>query len=71
VGDTFAVKTKGKKVKNPQTGVMIELPGKQIGSVTVAMTAGDTPETEFSVVDYQGDAVDANKLENYYIEEIK
>ena len=71
VGDTFAVKTKGKKVKNPQTGVMIELPGKQIGMVTVTMTAGDTPETEFSAVEYQGDAIDASKLENYYIEEIK
>ena len=71
VGDTFAVKTKGKKVKNPQTGVLIELPGKQIGMVTVTMTAGDTPETEFSAVEYQGDAIDASKLENYYIEEIK
>lgn len=71
VGDTFAVKNKGKKVKNPQTGVMIELPGKQIGKVTVLMSAGDTTETEFSAVDYQGDAVDTNKLENYYIEEVK
>ena len=26
VGDSFTVKTKGKKVKNPQSGVMIELP---------------------------------------------
>ena len=29
-GDTFAVKTRGKKVKNPQSGMMIELPGKQV-----------------------------------------
>ncbi len=71
VGDTFAVKGKGKKVKNPQTGVMIELPGKQIGKVTVQMCAGDTPETEFSAVEYQGDAIDASKLGDYYIEEIK
>ena len=71
VGDVFDVKIKGKKVKNPQTGVMIELPGKKIGSVTVTMTAGDTPETEFSAVDYQGDAIDAAKLTNYYIEEVK
>ncbi len=71
VGDTFAVKGKGKKVKNPQTGVMVELPGKQIGKVTVLMTAGDTPETEFSAVDYQGDPVDVKKLTDYYIEEIK
>lgn len=71
VGDSFVVMTKGKKVKNPQTGVMIELPGKKIGTVTVTMTAGDTPETEFSAVDYQGDAIDANNLTNYYIEEAK
>ncbi len=71
VGDTFAVKTKGKKVKNPQTGVMIELPGKEIGKVTVEATAGDTPETEFSVVSYQGATIDTNKLTDYYIEEVK
>lgn len=71
VGDTFAVKIKGKKVKNPQTGVTIELPGKQIGSITIEATAGDTPETEFSVVTYQGSAIDSNNLDNYYIEETK
>lgn len=73
VGDTFAVKTKGKKVKNPQTGVMIELPGKQIGIVTVSATSGDTPETEFSFVSFTSDGttIDAEKLTDYYIEEIK
>ena len=73
VGDTFAVKTKGKKVKNPQTGVMIELPGKQIGTVTVSATGGDTPETEYSFVSFTGDgaAINADKLTEYYIEEIK
>lgn len=70
-GDTFAVKVKGKKVKNPQTGVMIELPGKQIGTVTVEATAGETPETEFSVVNYQGETINTSKLTDYYIEEIK
>lgn len=73
VGDTFAVKVKGKKVKNPQTGVMIELPGKQIGTVTIAATGGDTPETEFSYVTFNGNGntIDASKLTDYYIEEIK
>lgn len=72
-GDTFAVKTRGKKVKNPQTGVMIELPGKTLGNVTVVETAGDTPETEYSIVSFSGDnsSIDANKLLDYYIEEIK
>ena len=72
VGDVFCVKTKGKKVKNPQTGVMIELPGKQIGTVTVSQTSGDTPETEYSFVSFTGTSnIDANKLTDYYIEEIK
>ena len=71
-GDVFAVKTKGKKVKNPQSGVMIELPGKQIGTVTVSATGGDTPETEYSFVEYNGSTpIDAAKLNTYYIEEIK
>jgi len=72
-GDTFAVKTKGKRVKNPQTGVMLELPGKQIGTVTVSATGGDTPETEFSFVSFAGEntTINADKLTEYYIEEIK
>lgn len=71
-GDTFAVKTRGKKVKNPQSGMMIELPGKQIGTVTVTGTGGDTPETEYSFVEYNGTTpIDASKLNTYYIEEVK
>ena len=67
-GDTFDVMTKGKKVKNPQTGILIELPGKKIGTVTVVSSAGDTPETEYSVVTYSGATpIDANNLTNYYI----
>lgn len=70
VGDTFSVKTKGKKVKNPQSGVLIELPGKNIGTVTVTDTAGETPETEYSFVTFNGiTAIDPNKLGDYYIEE--
>ncbi len=69
-GDTFAVKLRGKKVKNPQTGVLIELPGKQVGTVTVTATAGDTPETEYSVVEVAAEEqIDTNRLADYYIEE--
>lgn len=73
VGDTFGVKTKGRSVKNPQTGVMIELPGKQVGTVTVTATGGDTSETEYSFISFSGDdaAIDVSKLTDYYIEEIK
>lgn len=72
-GDTFAVKTKGKQVKNPQTGITFDLPGKQIGTVTVVSTGGNTPETEYSIVSFtsDGETVDASKLTDYIIEEIK
>lgn len=53
-GDTFDVMSKGKKVKNPQTGIEIELPGKKLGTVTVVSSGGDTPETEYSIVTYTG-----------------
>lgn len=72
VGDVFDVVTKGKKVKNPQTGIMIELPGKKIGTATVVSTGGDTPETEYSIVSLSPDTnIDSNNLGNYYIKEIK
>lgn len=71
-GDVFDVVTKGKRVKNPQTGIMIELPGKVIGTATVLSTGGDTPETEYSFVSLsEGTNIDNNNLGNYYIKEIK
>ena len=70
VGDKFSIKTKGKTVKNPQTGMNVELPGKQIGTAEVVMTGGDTPETEYSFVNVtSSEAIDKNHLENYIIEE--
>ncbi len=72
VGDTFSVKSRGKSVKNPQTGFMIELPGKNIGTATILMTGGDTPETEYSFVEVQSETpIDPSNLSNYIIEEIK
>lgn len=72
VGATFNIKTKGKSVKNPQTGLMIELPGKTIGTVKVISTGGDTPETEYSFVEVSPNAtIDAEKLGEYFIEEMK
>lgn len=71
-GMTFAIKTKGKKVKNPQTGIIITLPGKKIGEVKVISTGGDTPETEYSFVEVSGTTeIKANNIGNYIIEESK
>ena len=68
-GAKFSVYTKGKKVKNPQSGMMVELPGKKVGEVTVKSSYGDTPETEISFCSYSGEAMDAEQLENYYLME--
>lgn len=71
-GDVFSIKSKGKKVKNPQTGLMIELPGKKVGTVKVISTGGDTPETEYSFVEVSTTTtIDTAKLSEYYIEESK
>ncbi len=67
VGDKFNVYKKGRKVKNPQTGMEIELPGTLIGVVTVQTMMGDTPETEISFCSYSGQDIDENHLEDYYI----
>lgn len=66
-GDKFNVYKKGRKVKNPQTGMEIELPGTLIGVVTVQTCIGDTPETEISFCAYCGEDLDEEHLENYYI----
>jgi curli biogenesis system outer membrane secretion channel CsgG len=68
VGDVFDVLTRGKKVKNPQSGMMIELPGKSIGTVTVVMTGGDDPVNEWSLVDLDA-KIDKNNLMAYIIQE--
>ena len=71
-GMTFAVMTKGKKVKNPQTGIMITLPGKNVGQATVISTGGDTPETEYSFVELTTtETIDASNMGNYIIEQTK
>ena len=71
VGDVFDVMVQGKKVKNPQTGMMLELPGKRVGSVTVEATLGDSPLAEFSVVSVTEGAIDAAQLAKYYVQEVK
>lgn len=71
-GMTFAIKTKGKKVKNPQTGIMINLPGKQVGTATVVSIRGDSPETEYSFVTLStSESINDSTMGNYIIEQIK
>ncbi|MDN3651320.1 CsgG/HfaB family protein [Thalassotalea ponticola] len=70
VGDEFAVIAPGKKVKNPQTGFMISMPGKSVGKVKVESFIGSGND-ELSVVSVTGTNLDLNQISNYVVREIK
>ena len=68
-GMQFAVKTAGRQVKNPQTGIMITLPGKEVGTIEVLSTGGETPETEYAIVRVVSGELSGNDISEYIIEE--
>lgn len=71
VGDLYDVVEKGKSVKNPQTGMMIELPGKLVGKVMIDFVGGENPTNEFSMVSFAEGSIEKQNLVNYFIREIK
>lgn len=70
-GKTLSVYTRGKKVKNPQSGLTIELPGQKQAMIKVLTTGGDTVESEYSIVEFTSGDIDSTKLESYIIQEEK
>ena len=68
-GSKFGLYKRGKMVNNPQTGANVELPGKRLGQITVTANYGDTPETEISFATYEGEKIDEDHLELYYLME--
>jgi curli biogenesis system outer membrane secretion channel CsgG len=71
IGDIYEVIEKGKSVKNPQTGMMMELPGKSVGKVKIDLTGGENSQREFSMVSFIQGNIDKQRLNSYYIKEIK
>jgi curli biogenesis system outer membrane secretion channel CsgG len=71
VGDTFDVVLKGKKVKNPQTGLDIELPGKVVAKVKIDATLGNTAQDEISMASLVSGEIEKENLTKYYITESK
>ena len=49
IADVFSVYKKGKSIKNPQTGMMIELPGTKIASIEVISQFGTNYTNEGSI----------------------
>lgn len=71
LGDLFDVFTKGRKVKNPQTGMFIELPGKRVGQITIDYSGGESSENEFSIVSFTEGNIDKNSLSKYFIKQVE
>jgi curli biogenesis system outer membrane secretion channel CsgG len=69
--DIFGVYKKGKKVKNPQTNMFIELPGKLIGKVQVNQLIGNRLSDEISLCSVVKGNVPMNKFSTLFIQEMK
>ena len=69
IGSVLPVYERGKQVKNPQTGMMIELPGKKVASLTVLSVGGSSVTDEYAIVDLTEGSVDSANLANYVIQD--
>jgi len=63
-GMVFSVQTRGEKVKSPQTGFEITLPGKEVAQLRVDALFGDTETTEGSVGSVVSGSLQGHKIEN-------
>jgi len=68
-GDIFQVFEKGKKVKNPQTNMYIELPGKNVGEIKVISLVGTSEENEVAICTKVAGQIPTENFTNYYIQE--
>lgn len=64
-GMMFSVQTAGKKVKSPQTGFEIALPGKEVAQLRIDTLFGDTEMTEGAI-----GSIVSGSLQGYKIEEL-
>ena len=65
-GTNLKVYKKGKKIKNPQTGSWIELPGKFVGNIKVLYSYGEDDFSEISFTSLVDGSITEN-FENYYV----
>jgi len=65
-GTKLNVYKKGKKIKNPQTGALIELPGKLAGHIEVLYSFGEDAFSEISFTSLVDGSI-SEALDNYYV----
>jgi len=71
VGDRFALIRRGKRVKNPQTNLMIELPGRKVATLEVVSLFGAVPIDQGSICKIVSGETPEDELTHYVVEEVK
>ena len=71
IGDEYFVVKRGASVENPQTGMMMELPGQKVGKAKITYMGGATEQSEFSLINFVSGDIDRTKLSDYYISEVE
>lgn len=66
VGDEFSLMKPGQQVRNPQTGMLLELPGKPIGTVRVESFAGQG-DNEISLASLVSGKIDLDSTATLYV----
>ena len=62
-GMTLAVETRGERVKSPQTGFTVTLPGQEVAKIKVESSFGDNETNEGSVATLVSGKLDGYKIE--------
>lgn len=71
IGDHFAVIRRGKQVENPQTGLLVELPGQRIAEVEVLSCLGTTYLNEMAQCKIVSGSLEAAPIAELVVEEIR
>lgn len=70
VGDVFDILETGKKIKNPQTGMYIELPGKKVASIKIESLVGSNQD-QLSLAMITSGNINHSALTKYVVREHK
>jgi len=68
IGDIFSIYIQGKKIKNPQTGMLIELPGKKLAEIRIVNQFGSSYTDEGSIGEVIGGTLNGVSIEELYVQ---
>ena len=72
VGDIFNLYKKGKIIKNPQTGMNIELPGELSGTIKLTAILGNNINDEISYGEINSEnQINIDNMKDFYVQEIE